>query len=323
MEMAGVDTWSPAWQLDPHSVRFAGFRERCTVRTARGGCMLGEVIAGHRIGCFPTGLVFAEGHPAGDGNLCPPDALLSAGLLLQEQLVGAEIPLDPRLMPFGGLGSESEGFVGLRRMDSTVNLAAPSSAQGLALLAGIAAVARDSAVAEVRYGRDRGVETVYLHGHGGKTKLGRWYDKALESLSGPRGSVIRGEDQRRWDKGARPLADEWTAAFVRERFQRRFYPLYKASKGVTVAGPIAIAEKLQEAVDAGEIKSQQARLLAGDLLLEAAGRQIAAPSTARRSKLIRQGLGLVLADGVLQEVEVNVHDVLELALESEAWGRQG
>lgn len=286
--------------------------------------MLGERIGGHRVGCFPTGLVFAEGHPAGEGELCAPDELLTRGLSLQEQLQAHGVPVVARLMPFAHLNSESQGFVGLRRIDSTVNVRAASSAEGVALLAGIAAVVRDSPMhAEVRYGGDRGVETVYVRGYAGKSALGRWYDKALESMSGERGTVIRGEDQRRWSKGDRPLPDEWTAEFVRARFRRRFYPLYKASKGVSVCGPIVIAEKIVEAIAAGEIKSQQARLLAGDLLLEAAGRQVAAPSTARRSKAIRRDLGLVLGDGVLQEVEVNVHDVLEMALETDAWGRQG
>jgi hypothetical protein len=34
-------------------------------------------------------------------------------------------------------------------------------------------------------------------------------------------------------------------------------------------------------------------------------------------------LGVLLADGVLEEVEVDVHAVMECALDSPVWGAQG
>ncbi|HEV2821378.1 MAG TPA: hypothetical protein VGW11_12820, partial [Solirubrobacteraceae bacterium] len=44
------------------------------------------------------------------------------------------------------------------------------------------------------------------------------------------------------------------------------------------------------------------------------------PSTAQRRRRTARELGLVLADGVLQEVEVDLHDVLDQCMEAGAWG---
>lgn len=323
---AGVDTWSPGWYVNPDGRAAAWLSEHAVVSAAAGAMLVPESIGGHRVGWFPTGLVFAEGHPAGPERLCPPGQLVPRMLDLQESIVEAGLPLNLRERPFDHLGATAEGFAGLRRADFTVNLTLPSRGEGLAVLAGIAACARDGVgKSNIRFGRDRGVETVYLHGSAGKKVLGRVYDKGLEAGWGPRGTILRGEDQRRWPKGERRDPAELTAAASRSNFQRRFYPLWKASKGVIVAGHVAIAERLAEAVQSGELPAQRARLLAGDILLEATGHaaEIAGPSTLRRSRAMRRELGLVLADGVLEEVEVDVGAVLEAVLETDAWERCG
>jgi hypothetical protein len=117
---------------------------------------------------------------------------------------------------------------------------------------------------------------------------------------------------------------ELDAGALLPSFRRWFYPLYKATKGVTVAGPIVLVDKLLEAADAGEIGMQRARLLAADTVIESVGRgDRLSKSTPNRSRAIRRELGLVLADGVLQEVEVDVGAVLEAALETDLWERQG
>jgi hypothetical protein len=321
---AGIDTWSPAWKVDPHGDRFARFRDACTVKTRRGQ-LLPFDIGGHRVGCFNSGLVYAEGHPAGAGELCPPDELLVRGIELQEALRAAGVPITGREMAFGEMSSESEGFAGLRRQDATLDVAAGGSSAGLALLSGVASVVRESPGCEVvHFGRDRGVETVYLVGYGGKTRLARVYDKATESAVAPRGTVIRFEDQRRWSKDDRPSPAEMTGDYVRFKFQRRFVSLYRASKGVTVGGPMVVVERLWDAVDAGEITARQAEKLAGHAVMSA---RRATPLHSRYTEWRRrrelQELGLVLGDGLLEEVEVNVHDVLEMALESDAWTRRG
>jgi hypothetical protein len=323
---AGVDTWSPCWYADPEGPAAGWLRERAVVPAARGSKLLAESVAGHRVGWFPGGLVFAEGHPSPEG-LCRGGDLPARGMALQDALLAAGMPLAARERPFPGLGSDSEGFGGVRRVDATVNLELASRAEGVALLAGIAACIRDSpGKAEVFYGPDRGVETVALRGHAGKRVLGRWYDKGLESSTAARGFVIRGEDQRRWGKLDRRDVSDLSGWALRRSFQRRFYPLWKAAKGVAVAGPVVITERLLEAVEAGEITPREAESLAGHVMLQAVGGRrgagISRATMYRREARARE-LGLVLADGVLQEVEVDVGAALEAALETELWDRTG
>jgi len=230
-----------------------------------------------------------------------------------------------RERPFAWAGSTSEGFAGLRRLDSTVNLALSSPSEGLALLAGIAACVRDSpGQAEVRYGTDRRVETVYLLGHGGKRRLGRWYDKGLESGVAGRGLLIRGEDQRRWGKGDRRDPSELTAEALRSSFRRRFLPLYKATKGVKVAGLLAVTERIGDAVAAGEVTPGEGQAIAGEVLLSSVyGRGFGTRSAVWRRRALLRKLGAIPADGVLEMVEVDVAVILEAALDTDAWERRG
>ncbi|MFL5845282.1 MAG: hypothetical protein ACJ762_11350, partial [Solirubrobacteraceae bacterium] len=193
---------------------------------------------------------------------------------------------------------------------------------------GIAAVARDApgVTSVVRWSRNgRQVETVELKGHGGRKTLGRVYDKGVESGLEAVGRWLRPEDQRRYTKGSRRDVDELSTGYVRERFHARFLPLWKASKGVTVAGPVVLAGKLLDLVEEGQITPAQAEKLAGHLLLaEMAGkRQGVSRATRYRRRADIRELGLVLADGALQEVEVDLHEVLDAAMESPAWGIEG
>jgi hypothetical protein len=323
---AGVDTWSPSWYVDPDGRAARWLRQFATVGGARGSRLLPEPIGGHRVGWFPSGLLFAEGHPDADG-LCRPSELSARALGLQSALIAHGVPLDGRERAFRSLGSSSPGWGGLRRIDATVNLESDSRSEGVAVLAGIAACIRDSAGhAEVRFGLDRGVETVYLRGYAGKRVLGRWYDKGLEASTAARGRLIRGEDQRRWSKDDRRDPADLSGDVLRDGFRRRFYPLWKATKGVIVAGPIVIAEKLIEAVEAGELSAREAESLAGHMVLAVAGGRRGAGlsrATAFRREQRARELGLVAAEGVLQEVEVDVGSVLEAALETDAWERRG
>ncbi len=322
---AGIDTWSLCWYADPDGPAARWLQERACV-PGKIGFYLPEKVLEYRVGWFRGGLVWAEGHPLmvdGVAALCPPGELVACALDLQDAILATGLPLPTRERPFESLGPTSEGFAGLRRADAAVDIAL-DSAQGRALLAGIAACARDApGVAEVIWGPSRAAETVYFRGRTGKKVLGRWYDKAVEATLGPRGTLIRGEDQRRWPKGCRRDPEELTVDYVRSQFQRRFYTLYKASKGVTVAGAAVCAAKLAEAAAAGEISSHKARVLAGDVLLEAHGLSVGPASTLRRSRAARRELGLVLADGVLEEIEVDVSGILEEALDTDAWGRRG
>ena len=220
-------------------------------------------------------------------------------------------------------GVEGEpGFGGLRRCDSTVDLDTGSRSRGLAILAGVGAVAKTipRSQAEVKFAKDGcgGVETVYVRGYSGIKILGRWYDKGLESGCAPRGERVRAEDQRRYPRGHRRGVHELEASYVRSKFQQRFYPLWQATKGVTVAGELVLAERLADLVDEGGVSARQAEQLAGYVVLQKRVRQKRSTMYSRRKQL--RELGLVVADGVLEEVEVDLHEVLEEALDSPAWG---
>lgn len=301
-------------------------REHARVPAASGSWLVPEAIAGHRVGWFPAGLVFAEGHPAGEG-LCGAPRLVGEGLALQEALMAAGVPLRASERAFRYAGPSSEGFAGVRRMDATVNVEFGARAEGLAVLAGIAAVGRDAPGKGVAYwGPDRGVQTVEFRGHGGRRILGRCYDKGIEAGEALRGRLVRIEDQRRWNKQDRPMPDDWTAQALRSAFHRRFYPLYKATRGVTVAGPIVMAERLLEVVERGELGAREAESLAGHMMMVAVGGRRGAgvsPATMYRREARARELGLVLADGVLQEVEVDVAEVLEAALDTDLWEAAG
>jgi hypothetical protein len=323
---AGVDTWSPSWYVDPDGPAREFFERFATVRGALGSKLLPEPVGRHRVGWFGSGLVFAEGHPAED-RLSRGDELSWRAMELEDALTGAGVPLVLRDRPFASSGASSQGRAGVRRLDATLNMSSPSRAEGLAVLAGIAACVRSGPGCEaVHIGLDGGVETVDVLGYGGKRKLGRWYDKGLEAGIAGRGLVIRGEDQRRWAKLERRDVDELDGATLRRGFQRRFYPLWQATKGVTVAGPVVIAEKLVEAVAAGELSAREAEALCGHVLLRVVGGRrgagISAATMYRREKRIRE-IGLQLADGVLEPVEINLAEVLEHALDADVWGSDG
>jgi hypothetical protein len=291
---------------------------------------------GYRVSWAKSGLLWAEGHPDPEGGLCSAERLPERlGALLRafdEAGLGLCREVARPLAKMAG-STQSDylpmgrGFAGFGRVDATVNLAMAERCEGLAVLAGIAAAVRDSpGKANIFYGPDRSVETVALLSHAGKRMLGRWYDKALEAAIGPRGTVIRGEDQRRWPKEGRRALGDLTAAGLRSGFHRRFYPLYKATKGVTVAGPLVIVEKLAGLRQDGAISAGEMEKLAGHLVccvgLGRGGAGLSRETMYRRERRIRE-FGLQLADGVLEEVEVDVGEVLEQALETDAWERRG
>jgi hypothetical protein len=355
---AGIDSWSPCWYVDRDSTAAAMLDELAHVPAAR-GTLMPKPIAGHRVVWNRSaGMLYAEGHPSGampgewsleplvavgaaspvsrhESWLVPPGDLPVAyeGLVAALEASGVPVPASqwacrPEVGDEWGLlpGMEGQpGFGGLRRCDATVDLDTGSRSRGLAILAGVAAVATTAprAQAEVRFAKDGtgAVETVYVRGYSGVKILGRWYDKGLESGSALRGERVRAEDQRRYPRGHRRGIHELEASYVRSKFQQRFYPLWQATKGVTVAGPLVLADRLADLVDEGTISARQAEQLAGYVVLQRRVRQKRSATYVRR-KALRE-LGLVVADGALEEVEVDLHEVLEEALESPAWGARG
>jgi hypothetical protein len=167
----------------------------------------------------------------------------------------------------------------------------------------------------------RAIETVSWQGSRGI--VARVYDKSTEALSGPRGTLLRFEDQRRWPSSSRRDLDELTATAVREIFCRRFQPLWRASRGVTVVSSTNAARRLAEAVEREVITAGQAVDAAGHLMLARAGVQLGHRSTRYRHRRIAESLGLVLADGSADDVEVDLNEVLEGVMGTDAWGAQG
>lgn len=332
---AGVDTWSICWYVREESPAHRAIEALATQPGERSR-LLPDPVAGHRVGWFPgTRLVFAEGRPAGVEGLCRTDDLPGVAKLIHDSLgdLGLRLP-HWSSRPLGGPVPggvmrphlRESGFAGVRRLDSTVDLEFGRSSEGLAVLAGVAALPLPRVKTQVlREVGGRRVETVYFRGSSGRTVLGRWYDKGVESGSHGRGVRVRPEDQRRFAKDARvPLEAVAEGSYVRDSFVRRFEPLWRASKGIKVTGPRECAARAIELFEAGEISGGEAKAMLGRLMLDTAGGE--AVQTLRqqqRDRGLARRHGIVLADGVDEEVEVDLCEVMEQAFDSEAWGAQG
>lgn len=332
---AGVDTWSICWYLGEGSAPAKAMEQLATEPAPRSR-LLADKVAGHRVGWFPgTRLMFAEGHPEADG-LARADSLVGAadrvaaelrdrGILPPHRKYAphAKVGPDGRQVGFRALGGT--GFGGIRRLDSTVDLSFDDPGEGLAALAGVAALPLPRMKTQVmREVGGRRVETVYFRGSSGKRVLGRWYDKGVEAGTARRGMHVRPEDQRRFPKPAR-LSVEAVASssYVRDAFVRRFEPLWRAAKGVKVGGVMELAQRLAELQDEGLISPAEAKRIAGHLVLDAADACRQSRSTVYADRRAARDRGLVLADGVLDHVEVDLGEVLEQALDAECWGAQG
>jgi hypothetical protein len=304
---AGIDTWSPCWNADG---RLAGALEGLATAKAGRAMMLPDPVGRYRVGWFAHhGLVFAEGHPSADENqLGCADDLPDELRRLEAELDSIGIPLREQLR------------AGVRRVDSTVDLRTDSPGEGLAILAGIAALSLSRGkLVTIRNGRS--IETVQMKSFSGRV-TGRVYDKGVEAGLAPRGRLIRHEDQRRYPKSLRRDVTEMTTAYVREQYRRRLMPLWTAAKGVRVGGPLVLARELGRAVDRGQVEVSRARSLAGYLVLEQAGVDQGAKRTQYQLARECRQLGLVVADAVTDEIEVDLGAVLEECLEADAWERR-
>jgi hypothetical protein len=323
VKSAGIDTWSPSWYVDDGDAADRALQALCTKRSARGQ-IAPDKLLGHTLGYVPASrLVYLEGHPADAvdraGQLGHADELPAALVALMESAgdYGVDLPMSSSKFS----RSKSVGFAGLRRLDVTADVEFDNGAEGLATLAGIAALLgnRHSVVH-----RDKGkIETVYLMGRTGRTVLGRWYDKGVESGTAARGTLIRPEAQRRFKVGARRELREIDSLWCRETVRTRFLPLWKASKGVTVAGPLVLGQKIADLYEADRITRRQAELLAGYIICDAAGIPPGSRATGARRRQKLNELGLVAADAAMDSVEVDLNDVLTAVLDADAWNRQG
>ncbi len=250
--------------------------------------------------------IAVEGHPV-RGKLASPwetqDAMFAWGRALVDQGHARDV-----------------SFRAVSRLDSTATTVFEHGSAGVAFLQGMAALDWPR-LKPVVYGKPP--ETVALTYRNSRGRIvARGYDTGLLRGGYERGEAIRLEDQRRFSSGRRP-SDVFARGFARERFERRFLPLYKASRGVTVASVPVLAERVSTMVDRGELSPSTAARLLGFVAIQTDARQRFAVRTARRYRAELRELGLVVADDFFEPIEVELSSVLEAALDSPHWGANG
>lgn len=312
---AGVDTWSPAWYVPIEGRVARAMDDAVATRSGRAG-WLADPVLGHRVGLFGgvgRRLLAAEGHPDERGLAAPDDMGPLVEKLRQAigERIGEELPVEPVRFDHS-----VEGFAGVRRADFTVDYGPESGARGLALLAGIAAVDPAGVMDSRTIRRGGRVETVAWQGRRGL--LSRVYDKGVESRLARPGELVRFEDQRRWrEQSTRRAPEELDAAYVRDTFNKRFLPLYRASRGVRVVTSSQLLVELKRAIERGEISPGQAVDAIGQLTFERAGLVVGSRMTRYRHRRVLQDLGLVPTESGWEEALVDVTEELDLHNELE------
>jgi hypothetical protein len=261
---------------------------------------------------------------------------LRAGYMRDHELLwveGRPITLaDPRsvaLLPAGELDAARAGVqeliglhgirgareIGVSRVDVTVSLSFDVPAEGWACLRGLAALDVPRRKPDVI---GRPPETVYWVTEAG-AKRERAYDKGKQLGSGRPGTQVRFEAQVRLRAADRTTAGWWTMERVRETFEKRFAAMAKSADGVRVASEATLREQLRELVLEDKLTARQAELLIGHLGAEAVGIPRARATVfRRRAELRRLGLAQAL-DGLEDDVDVPLGDVLAEALTTERW----
>lgn len=270
-----------------------------------------ESVAGHVVGYFPDSrMLYAEGHPSEDG-LAPADPEFLAGVVtsISDELAdhGLQTPRNESAFDRSG----SPGLAGVRRLDITLDVERPAST-GRAVLAGVAAIRPPGHLKSVTTRAGGSIETIAWRGK--RSMAARVYDKGVESGSHDRGERVRFEDQRRFSAAGRPTVSMLNETIVSDMFQRRFSPLLKASEGLTVTGITRATERVREAVAQGEITAGQGIDVIGYLVMEAQGGAVGHRQTQWRHRHLAEGLGLVITEGGLEEVDVNLHRELSSAI---------
>ena len=307
---AGVDTFRVATYLgDERSLR-ALRQPGLTTRPARGGALL----VGPQDGvCWPlpatralfypsTSLLAVEGHPSGEaGVLAAPDDVPSWCDELREALHLHGVRVDDRL--------------GVARCDAAVTIET-QPAEGRALLAGVAALVPARAKLET-FRSAAAIETVY-HVSDRVRKLARVYDSGRAYETADPLTRLRAEDQRRSDRPARRVdARTVTTANVRQAFSDRWDVLRRA-RGVTVATVPVVVDKLGVAVETGATSYARAEQALGYTLLSRSGVDVPERTARRRRALLRE-LGVVLLEGELEPVEVDVASTFDAMCDEAVW----
>jgi hypothetical protein len=301
---AGLDTISPCWYAESGSPLARAMTALATDRT-RLAWLLPQPVVGYRVGWFAVpGLVFAEGRPGAEA-LCAAAELPGALASLQRGLGDLGIPV-------GDVPS-----AGLRRLDIAADLWTESAVEGLGFLECVGAASLGAGkLATYRSGRQ--VQSVMIKTRAGRTRA-RVYDKGAQSGHAPPGRWLRLEAQWRFPRSARVSAEEIDPDLLRERFRRRFEPLWQASGGFRLGGLGAVGERIAAAVASGQLLPSRARSIAGYLVLAATG----IPQGAKRTtyELERECRELGLSVSLLQAPErrVDVAAVLDECFAPEVW----
>jgi hypothetical protein len=264
-----------------------------------------NALDGWKFGAIPAlGLTWAEGHPV-PGELATAAQIGTAAVQVRE------------------LVDEHFGVVkdrGCSRIDSTVTQKFERPQEARAFLAGMAAVDLPR-VETTRRGHP--VHSISWAHPSGRRILGRCYDKGKER-GGEVWEFARLEDQRRFGAAGRPPSEVVSEpGYARSRFQARFGPIRKAVDGVKAATFPVIAQTIADEAKYGYRDMREAERMAGALVLlsggvGSGGRQTAQYRWYHRRKAELRANGFVVLDHE-ESVEVNLGDVVEAALESEAW----
>jgi hypothetical protein len=309
---AGVDT-AKVVSYVAHDRSIRALRYGQPTKATAGGAILvlgddGDAewpLPGARTLFYPaTSLLAVEGHPSGQ-----------KGVLAR----GDDLPgwWDDLREAFHLRGVEVDGRVGVARCDGTVTGSCTPQA-GAAVLAGVASIVPPRFKVET-YRSRRAIETVYYVTENGR-KRARAYDAAsVHELAEPL-SRIRFEDQRQYDRQARrPDASTVTTANVRDAFRDRWGTLLKATKGVHVTTiPVAV-DRLGVMYETGELTWSKAERAAGALLLLRSGARPAERTMEWRRRKELAELGLVLVEGELEEVDVDLSAAVEAMVEESVW----
>jgi hypothetical protein len=290
---AGVDTWSPSWWVDPASPAARWFQ--ANAMESKRGWMLPDPLCEHRVGMFASGLIWAEGHPR-PGGLAGARELVGAYDQLCHELIKVGVPLPVGHYRVLRDGTRVPGAAGLRRLDVTADVAFPSRLHGQTYMSALQAVVSQRGRSSPHGGLGLW-ETVELRTRTGRQLTGRVYDKGLESTTAPPFRLLRFEDQGRFRVADRRPVAAVDAAYLRERFRRRFRFLSDAGRQtgvITVAEPTVLCARIFELLREGAISRAQAERMAGTVMLEfvGSGEVIGERTTAwrRRQELIEHGI---------------------------------
>ncbi len=261
-----------------------------------------EALQDWRLGSIPAlGLTWAEGHPAPGRLATPAEVAHSVSLVHQT--------LDQHL---GVLQDR-----GCSRIDSTVTHRFNRPEETRAFIAGMAAFTLPR-TETTRRGHP--VHSISWTHPKGKKILARCYDKGTERGGEP-WELARLEDQRRFGTADRPTLDAVSEpGYARSRFESRFGPIRKAVEGVRAASFPVVAQELADQARYGYRTYREVERLAGALVILNGGGADAYKSATltRRRRELREA-GFVVVDDMVEHVEVNLANVVEAALESEAW----